>query len=139
MDTRTAFTDYCSASSCISLILFCVFFRVLRIHLTPSGPSLLTPAPAWQYPHSRPFCSFELCLFYASLCAFGSLARGLALFLTVSAFPYRDPASVSVFRKRPYFSFLFPQSWRGELSPEASEPHYEVWGRSIGFPFRVFE
>ena len=33
-------------------LLFCIFFRVFWIHLAPLGPSLLTPATAWQYPPS---------------------------------------------------------------------------------------
>ena len=110
LDTQTPFTGYFSGSSFILLFLFCAFFRVLWIHLAPLGPSLLTPTPAWQYPLLRPFSCFALCLFFGSLYAFGSLARILALFLTMSAFAYRDPASVSVFRALPHFSFLYPRS-----------------------------
>jgi len=106
-----------SPATPVCLRVFCfssVLFRVLYIHLAPLGPSLLIPTTAWQCPPSSTiFSCFALCLFLGSLHAFGSLARILALFLTMSAFPYREPASVSVFRARPNFSFLFPRSCRG--------------------------
>ena len=113
LDTQTPFAANVNLSPVILLFLFCVFFRVLWIHLA-SWVHHCRPQPRLgSIPLFRLFFRSALCLFLGSLHAFGSLARFLALSLTMSAFPYREPASVSVFRARPHFSFLFPRSCRG--------------------------
>ena len=101
LDTQTPFAGYSSVSSCILLFLFCLISCALHPP-SPLGSIIADPNHGLAVsPFFDHFSSFVLRLFLGSLHAFGSLARILALFLTMSAFPYRDPDSVSVFRVRP--------------------------------------
>ena len=114
-----------------------VFFRVRWINLAPLGPSLLTPTTAWQNPPSSTIFLLHVMSSSRIFTRFRLPSTYLGFIPDYVRLPLWGPG----FRKHvsctPPLQPLLPVFVQ-RLTPEASNPHFEEWGRSIAYFSFVF-